>query len=150
VAPKLASSKTKTTTPKVPLSITPSLMVAKASSMPPSGQELNPRPLGYEQRLSCLAFPPELIRSRQRTTLLHLGGVHFPVTGPARYTMTARKGMELCRFIRPQTLIPIHYEGWTHFRQNRETIACEFANAPEEIRRSIRWLPIGAEVEVTA
>ena len=31
------------------------------------------------------------------TALLHLGGVRFPVTGPVRYTMTARDAVELCR-----------------------------------------------------
>ena len=30
------------------------------------------------------------------TALLHLGGVQFPVTGPLRYTMTARDAVELC------------------------------------------------------
>ena len=31
------------------------------------------------------------------TALLHLGGVRFPVTGPLRYTMTARDAVELLR-----------------------------------------------------
>jgi L-ascorbate metabolism protein UlaG (beta-lactamase superfamily) len=82
--------------------------------------------------------------------LLHLGGVRFPVTGPVRYTMTARDAVELCRLIRPRTAIPIHYEGWKHFRQGRETIEREFAAAPDDIRRRIRWLPIGTEVEIAA
>ena len=81
------------------------------------------------------------------TALLHLGGVRFPVTGPVRYTMTARDAVELCRLVRPRTAIPIHYEGWKHFRQGREAIEREFARAPEDIRRRIRWLPIGVEVE---
>ena len=38
---------------------------------------------------------------------------------------------------------PIHYEGWKHFKQGREAIEREFARAPEDIRRRIRWLPIG-------
>ena len=42
------------------------------------------------------------------TALLHLGGVRFPITGPARYTMTARGAVELCRLVRPRTVIPIH------------------------------------------
>ena len=33
--------------------------------------------------------------------LLHLGGVRFPVTGPVRYTMTAREAVELCAPDRP-------------------------------------------------
>ncbi|HEX5895561.1 MAG TPA: MBL fold metallo-hydrolase, partial [Thermoleophilaceae bacterium] len=48
------------------------------------------------------------------TALLHLGGVQFPVTGPARYTMTAKDAIELCDLVRPRTAIPIHYEGWKH------------------------------------
>ena len=44
--------------------------------------------------------------------LLHLGGVRFPVTGPLRYTMTAREAIELCGLLRPRVAIPIHYEGW--------------------------------------
>jgi L-ascorbate metabolism protein UlaG (beta-lactamase superfamily) len=83
------------------------------------------------------------------TALLHLGGVRFPVSGPVRYTMTAREAVELCRLVRPRTAIPIHYEGWKHFREGREAIEREFASAPEEIRRHFRWLPIGTEVALT-
>jgi L-ascorbate metabolism protein UlaG (beta-lactamase superfamily) len=56
------------------------------------------------------------------TALLHLGCVRFPVTGPVRYSMTAREAVELCRLVRPRTVIPVHYEGWTHFRQGRGAI----------------------------
>ena len=84
------------------------------------------------------------------TALLHLGGVRFHVTGPVRYTMTARDAVELCRLISPRTAIPIHYEGWKHFQQGREAIEREFAKAPDDIRRRIRWLPIGVEVELAA
>jgi len=82
------------------------------------------------------------------TALIHLGGVRFPVTGPLRYTMTAREAVELCSLIRPRTTIPIHYEGWKHFREGREAIEREFASAPKEIRDSVRWLPIGSPEEV--
>jgi L-ascorbate metabolism protein UlaG (beta-lactamase superfamily) len=82
------------------------------------------------------------------TALLHLGGVRFPVTGPVHYTMTAKDAVELCGLVRPRTAIPIHYEGWKHFRQGREAIEREFASAPDDIRRSIRWLPIGEAVQI--
>jgi L-ascorbate metabolism protein UlaG (beta-lactamase superfamily) len=82
------------------------------------------------------------------TALLHLGGVQFPVTGPVRYTMTARSAIELCGLIRPRTAIPIHYEGWTHFREGRDAIEREFAPAPEDIRMLLRWIPIGVPVEL--
>jgi L-ascorbate metabolism protein UlaG (beta-lactamase superfamily) len=84
------------------------------------------------------------------TALLHLGGVRFPVTGPVRYTMTAEDAVELCRLIRPRTAIPIHYEGWKHFRQGRGAIEREFVRAPHDIRRRIRCLPVGVEVEIAA
>jgi L-ascorbate metabolism protein UlaG (beta-lactamase superfamily) len=84
------------------------------------------------------------------TAIVHLGGVRFPVSGPARYTMTARDAVELCGLLRPRTMIPIHYEGWKHFRQGREAIENELAQAPENVRRRVRWLPIGAPVELAA
>lgn len=89
-------------------------------------------------------------RIRVGTGILHLGGVRFPVTGPVRYTMTARDAIELCRLTSPQTVIPIHYEGWKHFRQGRQAIEREFAQAPSDIRERIRWLPIGEDVELAA
>lgn len=82
--------------------------------------------------------------------LLHLGGVQFPVTGPLRYTLTANDAVELCRLVRPRTAVPVHYEGWKHFKQGREDVERAFAQAPEEIRRSLRWLPLGTEVELEA
>ncbi len=80
------------------------------------------------------------------TALLHLGGVQFPITGPVRYSMTARDAVELCSLIRPRTAIPIHYEGWKHFQQGRSEIEREFAAAPPPFRTSVQWLPIGARV----
>jgi L-ascorbate metabolism protein UlaG (beta-lactamase superfamily) len=79
------------------------------------------------------------------TAVLHLGGVQFPVTGPLRYTMTAKDAVELSRLIRPRIVIPIHYEGWAHFREGRDAIEREFAAAPDV---PVRWLPIGEPVEV--
>jgi L-ascorbate metabolism protein UlaG (beta-lactamase superfamily) len=84
------------------------------------------------------------------TALLHLGGVQFPVTGPLRYTMTARDAVELCRLVRPRTAIPIHYEGWKHLKEGRAAIEQELEGAPANIRRRIQWLPLGVGVEIAA
>jgi Beta-lactamase superfamily domain len=46
------------------------------------------------------------------------------------------------------TAIPIHYEGWAHFQETREEIEREFEGAPEDVRRAIRWVPIGEPVEL--
>jgi L-ascorbate metabolism protein UlaG (beta-lactamase superfamily) len=77
------------------------------------------------------------------TALLHLGGVRFPVSGPVHYTMTAKQAIELVGLLKPHTAIPIHYEGWKHFRQGREAIERELAAAPTDVRDRFRWLPIG-------
>ena len=82
------------------------------------------------------------------TAILHLGGVRFGVTGPLRYSMTARQAIELCMLLRPRTIIPVHYEGWKHFQEDRETIERDFAAAPGEIRRALCWLPLGVGVEL--
>jgi L-ascorbate metabolism protein UlaG (beta-lactamase superfamily) len=80
--------------------------------------------------------------------LLHLGGVRFPLTGPVRYTMTADRAVELCRLVRPRTVVPVHYEGWAHFRQGRAGIERAFAVAPPDVRRTVRWLEPGVPTEL--
>ena len=80
--------------------------------------------------------------------VLHLGGVRFPVTGPLRYTMIARDAVELCGLLRPRVAFPIHYEGWSHFREGREAAEREIARAPEDVRERFRWLPLGVPVTV--
>jgi L-ascorbate metabolism protein UlaG (beta-lactamase superfamily) len=79
-----------------------------------------------------------------------MGGVRFPVSGPLRYTMTARDAVELCGLVKPRTAVPIHYEGWKHFREGREAIERELAAAPPDIAARFRWVPIGSPVELGA
>ncbi|MGW1671215.1 MBL fold metallo-hydrolase [Streptomyces sp. NPDC002324] len=89
-------------------------------------------------------------RLRVGTMLLHMGGVRFPVTGPVRYSMTAQDAVEVCRLVRPHTAMPVHYEGWRHFRQGRDVVEREFAKAPQDIHGRVQWLAIGAGAHVTA
>jgi L-ascorbate metabolism protein UlaG (beta-lactamase superfamily) len=83
------------------------------------------------------------------TAILHLGGVRFGVTGPVRYTMTAKDAVELSGLLGPRTVIPLHYEGWLHFREGREAIERELATAPASVREGVRWLPLGEPVDVS-
>jgi L-ascorbate metabolism protein UlaG (beta-lactamase superfamily) len=82
--------------------------------------------------------------------LIHLGAVRFGVTGPLHYTMTAAEAIELCGLVKPRTVIPIHYEGWRHFKEGRAEIERELASAPEQIRARVRWLPIGEPAELSS
>jgi len=61
-------------------------------------------------------------RLRVDTAVLHLGGVQFPITGPLRYTMTGQDAVELIQLVKPRQSIPVHYEGWKHFRQGRDAV----------------------------
>jgi L-ascorbate metabolism protein UlaG (beta-lactamase superfamily) len=80
--------------------------------------------------------------------LVHMGGVRFPVTGPVRYTMTGRKAVELIGIARPRVAVPVHYEGWSHFKDGRTAVERALATAPEDVRRRVRWLPIGSPQDV--
>jgi L-ascorbate metabolism protein UlaG (beta-lactamase superfamily) len=63
------------------------------------------------------------------TAIVHLGGVRFGVSGPLRYTFTAAEAVELLGAAAPQTVVPIHYEGWKHFREGRDEAERAFAQA---------------------
>jgi L-ascorbate metabolism protein UlaG (beta-lactamase superfamily) len=80
--------------------------------------------------------------------LIHLGGVRFPVTGPVHYTLTAEDAIELLAAIRPRVAVPVHYEGWKHFRQGRDEIERALAGAPDEVRQMIRWVALGEPTEL--
>jgi L-ascorbate metabolism protein UlaG (beta-lactamase superfamily) len=80
--------------------------------------------------------------------LVHLGGVRFPVTGPVHYTLTAAGAIELLAAIRPRVAVPIHYEGWKHFREGRADVERALADAPDEIRQMVRWVELGEPTEL--
>ncbi len=82
--------------------------------------------------------------------LLHMGGVRFPVTGPVRYTLTAREAIDLCGLLRPRVAVPVHYEGWHHFRQGRPAITRALARGPADVARRFRWVPIGEPTTLAA
>ena len=49
----------------------------------------------------------------------------------------------------PRTAIPVHYEGWSHFRQGREEIEREL-ETHRMTSAGFRLSPIGAEVDIAA
>lgn len=81
------------------------------------------------------------------TAIVHLGGVRFPISGPLRYTLSAGEAVELCRVTDPRTIVPLHYEGWKHFREGRREVELAFAGAPGLAER-VKWLPVGSPVEL--
>ncbi|HEX6391280.1 MAG TPA: MBL fold metallo-hydrolase [Solirubrobacteraceae bacterium] len=83
------------------------------------------------------------------TAMVHLGGVRFPyLTGPARYTMNATEAVRVARDFDVTTLVPIHYEGWKHFREGRDTVVRTFRE--HGIADRVRWLSAGEPVAIDA
>jgi L-ascorbate metabolism protein UlaG (beta-lactamase superfamily) len=78
--------------------------------------------------------------------VVHVGAVRFGITGPVRYTMTARDAVELCDLARPRVAVPVHYEGWSHFTEGRDAIAAALAAAPRPVRDRVRFVPLGEAV----
>ena len=83
------------------------------------------------------------------TAVIHLGSVHFPITGPIKYTMNAREALRLLDDIKPHTVIPVHYEGWTHFTEGRQSIERQWATLAHATSRQTLWASIGHPLELT-
>lgn len=73
--------------------------------------------------------------------LVHLGAARFPTTGGARYTMDAEEAAGAIGELDVETVVPIHYEGWTHFKQGREAVERGFSGAG--IAARVHWLEPG-------
>ena len=73
--------------------------------------------------------------------VIHLGAVRFGITGPIRYTMTAREAVTLMDLIKPRAVVPVHYEGWGHFHEGRPGIEAAFGDR-------LTWLTPGTPQKV--
>ncbi|NRQ50457.1 MBL fold metallo-hydrolase [Aeromicrobium stalagmiti] len=81
------------------------------------------------------------------TLLLHLGAVKFRyLSAGLRYTMDAREAVELLGLVDPTTVVPVHYEGWSHFSQGRGPAEARLAASPYADR--IRWIDPGESTDL--
>jgi L-ascorbate metabolism protein UlaG (beta-lactamase superfamily) len=78
------------------------------------------------------------------TAILHLGGVRFRATGPLRFTLDGRAAAQVAAALSPRTIVPIHYEGWSHFREPPESARRSLVEA--RVAARVRWLPKGEPV----
>lgn len=58
--------------------------------------------------------------------------------------MSAEDGVVLTKALRCETVIPIHYEGWTHFKESKEKSAQIF----EKHDLEVTWLDIGVKHQI--
>lgn len=71
-------------------------------------------------------------------SLLHVGGVEFRyLTGFGQYTMNRKGFIKTIRIIKPKIVIPIHNNGWTHFKENDEGVKKELSKNAEESKVTI-------------
>jgi len=85
-------------------------------------------------------------RFRVGTAILHIGAARFPILGPVRFTLNAREAVQIIHALQPQRVIPIHYEGWEHFKETG-TAAKQVFEA-SDIKEKILWLPLGKPADV--
>lgn len=77
--------------------------------------------------------------------ILHIGGAHFPILGPLRFTLNAQEAVNVIHTLNPQTVIPIHYEGWKHFQETGADARQVFEAS--DVKDKIRWLQLGSPTE---
>ena len=77
----------------------------------------------------------ELARKhRIGAALLNLGAARVEAVGPWPLTMTAQDAVIAARTFPNATIVPLHFEGWQHFSEDRETITDAFQEAGLEDR----------------
>lgn len=83
------------------------------------------------------------------TAIVNLGSVKFWwLSGPLRYTLNAEEAATLCAQIDPKTIVPLHAEGWTHFRQSKAE--AERVLAASAVGDRVVWPPAGEAIELEA
>jgi predicted TIM-barrel fold metal-dependent hydrolase len=68
----------------------------------------------------------------------HLGAASY---GPLRFTMNAREAVELARLFPDAMIVPVHYEGWSHFKEGRAQVDAAFTAAG--LAERLVWLERG-------
>ncbi|MFE2562038.1 MBL fold metallo-hydrolase [Streptomyces sp. NPDC059352] len=62
------------------------------------------------------------------TAFLHLGDAHFPTTGDLAFSMSAQEGAALARTLGARTVIPLHFDSWSHLAEDPARITEAFAS----------------------
>src|SRR5579875_3135734 len=83
-------------------------------------------------------------RYRIAVALLNCGAARAQRLGPAPLTFTAAEAVRFAKLAGEAIIVPIHYEGWSHFSEGRAEIEQAFAAAGLE--RRLRFLPFGQSV----
>ena len=77
-------------------------------------------------------------------SLIHVGSAEFRyLTGGGKFTMDARGFIQTVKTINPTLAIPIHNDGWSHFKEDDRGILMQLSKENEEFRNKIHFLKNG-------
>lgn len=80
--------------------------------------------------------------------IIHLGGVQFRyLTGTGQYTMDASGFVRTIQSVLPALAIPIHNDGWTHFKENDTHLKQVLKNKPE-LTNNVLFLKRGVKTKI--
>jgi L-ascorbate metabolism protein UlaG (beta-lactamase superfamily) len=80
------------------------------------------------------------------TAVLFLGAARVALIGPEHLTMNGPDGVSAARHFTRATIVPVHYEGWTHFSEPRAILEPEFQKAGVASR--VHWMELGKTIEL--
>lgn len=84
-------------------------------------------------------------RFRIDTGIFHVGSVQFRyLTGLGRYTMNSTDLLRSIKTINPRIAIPVHYRGWTHFKETEAHLKT-IVEKDEPAKSKITFLTPGVE-----
>lgn len=82
------------------------------------------------------------------TAILHLGAGAFPYLKPRlRVTMNAAEAIQAAEILSCQQVIPVHYEGWWHFKEPVSDMKNELNTS--SIKEKLIWLTRGQRQIIT-
>lgn len=73
--------------------------------------------------------------------LANLGGVQFGPTRGMRFSMTAEEATRMLALSNASYLVPLHYEGWTHFQEGKTQASATFRSLG--LDNKVLWLSRG-------
>jgi L-ascorbate metabolism protein UlaG (beta-lactamase superfamily) len=80
------------------------------------------------------------------TAVLFLGAARVALIAPDHLTMNGPDGVAAARAFSRATIVPVHYEGWTHFSEQRDVLEPAFRNAGLASR--VHWMELGKSIEI--
>ena len=82
-------------------------------------------------------------RFKINTAFLHNGSAKFPISGPLRYTFNASAAVKAAKVLDATHVIPIHFEGWSHFSEGLEDLRASFVKSG--VSERLMLLPPGVK-----